>query len=216
MATAETVIGQCADFEVNGTGRNPAWQGADWLPLTRVGDGPLQYATRAKLRWSETALYALVACDDARLSCSIREDNANIFTEDVVELFLQPDEAHPLYFEYEVSPLGVELPILVANCNGKFHGWLPWHYEGERKVRKAVTVRGPAEPGAAIEGWTAEFAIPFALFSGVCASPRPGDRWRGNVYRIDYDSGAASQWAWATATGPRFHEYTSFGHLLFG
>ena len=54
------------------------------------------------------------------------------------EVFLWPDERDPIYFEYEISPLGRELPILVPNLDGKFLGWRPWHYEGEpaRRARR--------------------------------------------------------------------------------
>ena len=39
---------------------------------------------------------------------------------DVFEVFLWTDEKQPIYFEYEISPLGYELPILVPNFGGKF------------------------------------------------------------------------------------------------
>jgi hypothetical protein len=47
---------------------------------------------------------------------------------DVFEAFVWPDERDPLYFEYEISPLGRELPILIPNLGGRFLGWRPWHY----------------------------------------------------------------------------------------
>jgi len=39
---------------------------------------------------------------------------------DVFEFFLWPDERYPVYFEYEISPLGHELPILIPNFGGQF------------------------------------------------------------------------------------------------
>src|SRR3989304_3771042 len=92
------------------------------------------------------------------------EDLLDRCTQDVFEFFLWPDESQPVYFEYEISPLGFELPILVPNFDGKFLGWRPWHYEGDRKIRKAVSVSGGiARPGADITGWTAEDFIPYEL-----------------------------------------------------
>jgi hypothetical protein len=135
-----------------------------------------------------------------------------------VEIFLWPDESHPLYFEYEISPLGVELPILVPNRDGKFFGWRPWHYGDERLVRRATSVRGGEKlPLARIEEWTAEFFIPFALLIAVIPGiPKPGCRWRANMYRIDYDDGQPSHWAWCPDTRTTFHDFRHFGTFLFG
>ena len=45
--------------------------------------------------------------------------------------------------------------------------------------------------------------------------PKPGTRWRLNVYRMDYDEGKRAQWDWAPV-GNSFHEFEKFGELLFG
>lgn len=205
------------DFEVTGDGSAPAWQGIPWEPLVRVGDGRAAYATRAGILWSKTGLYFLVDCEDSRLTCTMTRDCDDLFREDVVEVFLWPDEAHPVYFEYEISPLNVELPILVSNHDGIFHGWLPWHYNGKRRVRHATAVRGGSkEQGAQVTGWSTEFFIPFELMTGLGNTPpHPGSRWRANIYRIDYDAGSASHWAWHPETAQRFHDFRQFGVLEF-
>ena len=105
-------------------------RGVAWLPMTAVG-GSSSYLTRAKVSYSASGLYFLVENEDARLSCSALQDFDDLFAEDVVEVFLWPEQAHPVYFEYEISPLNAELPILVANNGAGFYGWLPWHYQGE-------------------------------------------------------------------------------------
>ncbi len=206
------------DFAVEGTGAAAAWHATAWQPLTRVGNGRAEYATRAKLLYSATGLYFLVDCADRRLTCSGQADNTNLYTEDVVEVFLWPHEAQELYFEYEISPLGAELPILVPNHQGRFHGWLPWHYEGPRRCRRATSVQGgPAAPGATVSSWRCECFIPFALFAGLGGTPPAAGRtWRGNVYRIDYDETPSTQWAWCPATGGHFHNFRQFGTLRFG
>lgn len=205
------------DFEVTGSGEAPAWAGAAWERLARVGEGPGDYATRVKTAYSPTGLYVLFDCEDTRLTCTMTQDNDDLFREDVVELFLWTDERQPLYFEYEISPLGVELPILVSNSGGSFHGWLPWHYEDGRRIRARTSVRGGAAvPLAAVTGWMAEVFIPFALFQGLGnCPPHRATTWRANFYRIDYDEAPASQWAWCERTGPHFHNYKGFGTIRF-
>lgn len=206
-----------ADFETDGSGRAAAWQAAAWVPLSRVG-GTLPYGTRFKAVCSATGLYFLVDCEDRKLTCSLTEDYANLFTEDVVEIFLQPDPAIPLYIEYEISPLGYELVILVPNHKGSFYGWRPWNAPPGKAVRKAVTVTGGAQAaGAPVARWQAEVFLPFAVFCGLTDTRLvPGRAWHGNVYRIDYDQGATTHWAWSAATGSNFHDYGGFGRLQFG
>jgi len=218
-AMKELVIKKTDDFDVDGTGKNAAWENADWQPLTIVSKNTLPYETKLKILYSPKGIYTLVDCQDATLTATKTEFLDDIYTEDVVEMFIWTDEKHPVYFEYEISPLNVELPILVSNNGKAFFGWAPWHYEGDRVIRKATSIRGGmAEPGAKIDGWTAEFFIPFRLLTGLPGvPPQPGDSWRVNVYRIDYDLGPkqAVQWAWDTNTGGNFHNYREFGRMTF-
>lgn len=204
------------DFEVTGTGEAPAWAKTDWTPLrTRQPEG-LPYETRFKMLYSATGLYVLMDGTDRILTTTGRKDFSNLWEEDVFEIFFWTDESAPLYFEYEISPLGFELPILVSNNGGTFMGWLPWYYLNERRIRKATSARGgPRKEGAGVQGWTAEIYIPYALFKGINgAPPRPGSSWRANFYRMDYDEGRKTQWEWAPV-GATFHEYRKFGILRF-
>jgi hypothetical protein len=70
---------------------------------------------------------------DGKLTSTFEEDFADLWKEDVFEAFVWPDERDPLYFEYEISPLGRELPILIPNLDGRFLGWRLWH-DGRRSV----------------------------------------------------------------------------------
>jgi hypothetical protein len=213
----ETTVRKVADFEVTGSGVAPAWNRTEWLPLTRVGPGKGVYPSRVKTLYSDTGLYFLFDCVDRKLTCAMTEDFDQIFCEDVVELFLWTDETAPLYFEYEVSPLNVELPILIPNDGKTFHGWRPWEYDGPRRTRHATNARGgPLAPHANVEGWMAEGFIPFHLLQGFAnCPPKSGQRWRANFYRIDYDQAPESHWAWCPDTGNNFHNFRHFGTILF-
>jgi len=205
------------DFEVTGKGDHAGWQKAEWVTLRRREPQNHPYDTRFKTVYSPTGLYFLMDGTDRKLTATMNEDFMDLWNEDVYEVFLWTDERYPVYFEYEISPLNRELPIIIPNFGGQFLGWRPWHYEKDRAIRKATSVSGGAkQSGAAIQGWRAEFFIPYALLRPLQNVPaKPGARWRLNVYRMDYDGGKRTQWDWAPV-GESFHEFEKFGELVFG
>jgi hypothetical protein len=204
------------DFAVNGRGDHPNWQPVPWTSLSVRGGASDAPETRMKVAWSARGLYVLMDGADRRLTASFEEDFSDLWKEDVYEAFLWPDERDPLYFEYEISPLGRELPILIPNLDDRFLGWRPWHYGGTRRVQHAASVTGgPQQSGATITGWRGEFMIPHALLSPLRnVPPAKGARWRANFYRVDHDGGTPVSWDWARV-GKSFHEFKSFGTLVF-
>jgi hypothetical protein len=211
----ETVLKRVEDFAVDGTGEASAWQSADWLAILPI-IGPSTADTRMKAVYSSTGIYCLFDCEDDLLYCTALKDNDDLWTEDVVEAFFWPDEARPLYFEYELSPLGMELPLMVPNNAGAFMGWIPWHYAGDRRCRRATAIRGGSKTSmAGISGWSAEFFIPFALLRGLRnVPPAPGTRWRANFYRIDHDRNGETYFAWRPIA-KSFHEFDKYGTIVF-
>jgi hypothetical protein len=209
-------VARTDDFETTGDGAAAAWKNAKWEPLTPRGTKPREDTTQVKALYSTKGLYFLMQGADRRVTSTMKEDFADLWKEDVFEVFLWPDEKTPLYFEYEISPLGYELPILVPNFKGKFLGWRPWHYEGERKIKKATSVQGGSKSsGSSASGWTAEFFIPYDLLKPLeNIPPQAGTKWRANFYRMDYDEGQTASWDWSRV-GPSFHEIENFGVLVF-
>jgi hypothetical protein len=209
-------ISACADFEITGRGDAAAWERTAWVPLQRRPNGTHDYEARFKMLYSEKGIYVLFDGTDKILTATLREDFLDLWTEDVFECFFWTDEKYPIYFEYEISPLGRELPILIPNLDGTFLGWRPWHYDGERKTHTRVTATGgPQESHAQVSGWRAEIFFPYALFKPLGnVPPKPGTRWRANFYRVDYDDGHTTAWDWARV-GPSFHEFRKFGTIVF-
>jgi len=212
----QMTIPTTADFDVTGDGTNPAWEIAEWARLEIRRDGGHGYATRIKMLYSQTGLYVLFDGEDRVLTATLEGDYLKLWTEDVFEFFFWTDEQHPIYFEYEISPLGYELPLIIPNFDGDFFGWIPWQYEGDRVTQKAVVILGgPQESGASIEGWRAEVFVPYDLMAPLPnVPPQPGMRWRANFYRIDYDDGKTTYWSWSPID-KTFHEYERFGTIIF-
>lgn len=204
-------LAKTVDFVLTGDGSAIQWNRAQWINLPQTGDRTTIYSTQFKIVYSDSGIYCLFKCADNKITATLQEDFADLFNEDVVEIFLHTDETATIYFEYELSPLNYELPIIVPNFNHKFFGWRPWHYEGNRRTRHAVQIN---KNGNTVISWTAEMFIPFLLLKPMPnAIPQKGTRWRANFYRIDYDN-KTSEWSWQP-TEKTFHEYEKFGTIEF-
>ena len=200
------------DFTITGDGAAANWNDAEWLNLPSRGKKEVAYKTKIKMLYSDSGIYCLYSCEDKKITATLKEDFLDLWNEDVVEAFFWTDENAPLYFEYELSPLNYELPILVPNFKGKFLGWRPWHYEGNRRTKHATHVIKDRET---VTGWTAEFFIPYTLLTPMTnVPPKGGARWRANFYRIDHDMGEAT-WQWQAVREDNFHDYEKFGTIIF-
>lgn len=230
QAAPPLTVVKTSDFEIDGKGTAANWNAAAWVPLTQRDPAILRknnwqiptetdaikspvYRTEFKILYSENGVYCLYRCQDSTITATITEDFSHIYDEDVVEAFFWPDTKMPAYFEYELSPLNVELPILIINNRGHAMGWKPWHYEGTRKTRHAAQVEKNSS-GTTVTGWTAEFFIPFALLAPLDnVPPQKGTTWRANFYRIDYDR-KPTYTSWQL-TRQSYHDYENFGTIRF-
>jgi hypothetical protein len=203
------------DFQLTGNGSSKNWDAASWNTLT-VTQGADKRITRFKVLYSTTGIYFLFHNEDKILTASKTTDFEHLWEEDVAEVFVWPDTTHTIYFEYEISPLNVELPILIPNMEGKFLGWRPWDYTGERKIRHLTSViGGTKKTGSPITAWYAEFFIPYELLMPLKnVPPVRGTVWRANMYRVDYDDKNVIEWSWKK-TEKSFHEFSKFGRLTF-
>lgn len=203
------------DFEINGSGCSEKWNKVEWLVIPqRISSGKALY-TKMKILHSSEGLYFLFSCEDKKLTATMNADFMDIWNEDVVEIFLLPNEQYPVYFEYEISPFNYELPILISNEQGDLVRWMPFHYDYDRKTHHFTTIQGgEKKSNAMISGWIAEFFIPYKLLRPLINSlPKPGSVWRANFCRIDYDD-SVSKWSWQL-TNKTFHEFKKFGFLMF-
>lgn len=218
------------DFTITGDGSAAEWQKVSWnvitqrtgetlhkegwrLTLQQINTKDLQYQTSFKILYSDKGIYCLYKCEDSVITATLKEDYANLFNEDVVEAFFRPDTTMPVYFEYELSPLNYELPILIVNNKGNTTGWKPWRYERGNKTIHAIKIN-EKNPGDSVFTWTAEFFIPYRLLPSVNTfPPQKGTKWGANFYRIDYDRNPVfSSWQ---LTRANFHDFERFGLIEF-
>ena len=188
------------------------------MPITcqTHAEEPEGYATWFKALWAEAGVYFLFDCADRRITTTGMGDLHDLWLEDVAEVFIWPDESVPVYFEYCISPLGAEIPLIVPDIDGQFQPCVPHAYPRGKRTRKATHIRGgKAAPGEAVSGWSVEFFIPSALLKPLRnAHPERGMTWRANLYRIDYDTELPVYFSWRDV-GPSFHNFQEYPTIRF-
>ncbi|MDR9365561.1 MAG: carbohydrate-binding family 9-like protein [Balneolaceae bacterium] len=209
------------DFSITGDGSLHNWSETSWIKLKQRTnhENDNNRTTFVKVLYSDTGIYFLFRCDDDLVSATITSHFEEIWREDVVEVFLWPTESEEVYFEYELSPLNYELPLLVSKTNmGQSH-WIPFQYsysdgDSRKAIHKTSATGGMIASGEIIDEWRDEFFIPFELLIPLKNRiPISGTTWRANMYRVDYDHGSTS-WTWQPVT-TNFHDIYNYGTLVF-
>ncbi len=185
------------------------------LVLSATGE-PASKSTKARMCWDDCYLYIAFECVDADIWGTMTNRDDLIYREEVVEAFLDPDCDLVRYYEFNVSPRNVIFDAYIVNPDGVNTGdgtEFGWNCEG---VRSGVIVDGTLDDRTDTDrGWTCELAIPFAGLGRQ--TPRPGERWRANLYRIDLKPKPAEFQAWSPTLyhPPRFHVPRRFGTIFF-
>ena len=209
------LVSKCVDFDITGKGDNDEWKKTNWVQLAQLDVAKENYETKFKILYSKKGIYVLFYGKDKRITTTYEKDFDNLFNADVFEAFFHPNPDLSLYFEYEVNALSKELVLLIPNYKNSFMGWMPWQYEGRRKVQKKVDVDGgAAKSGATIQAWTAEVFFPYELVSIMSQAPESGAVWKANFCRLDYDEGKMVKWSWSPVESS-FHEYQKFRSIKF-
>lgn len=174
-------------------------------------------ATTARLLYDDSFLYVGFDCEDDDPWATLADRDAQLWTEETVEVFLVPLRRgqgvgpNPVqYLELGVNPLNAQYDILLTGYPGPT--WrspdsdIGWDVAG---LRSAVRVW----PGR----WTAEIAIPFAGLTtwDVPMPPRPGDVWRMQLGRADRPHRGDTQWLCWAPMRTTFHQPWLFGELSF-
>jgi hypothetical protein len=198
--------GQPPRLQCQYRGETGHWDDIDPVLLTENVSGatPLQ-ATYFKCAWNDQALRVLFFANDTDPRATLTEHDAPLYNEDVVEVFLDPFGDLECYFEIEVNPLNAVCDLVLRRAPGGYKKDFGWHCEGLK-----TTVR----VDRAENFWTAELSIPFASLGAQ--TPRNGDSWRANFYRIDRPENAPWELsAWSPTGRPLFHVQERFGFLEF-
>jgi hypothetical protein len=179
---------------MDGTLNDPVWRNA-WqssqFTLLR-GGMPSQQTTCLLLR-DDSTLYVGFRCKESsieQLKLQAVGHDSNVFDDDSVELFLQPDSTDGAYYHFAATLSGA----MWEDAN-KDSLW-----------NTAWTCKGSKGSGE----WTAEMSIPFSSLPALGKGP-----WRMQLCRNRYAGGASehSSWSPLIAVSSSFHSAEYFGFM---
>ncbi|MBL7223268.1 MAG: carbohydrate-binding family 9-like protein [Candidatus Brocadiae bacterium] len=195
----------------------PAWERAQVLDDFRVPGfelRPLDLAM-ARMLWDDENLYVAVTMEDRDVYAVKTQHDGQLWLDDVAEVFLKPDEAKHIYYEFEVNAAGATLDMLIARRGaGHFDRWWPW----ESSIKAKVSIQGTLnEWRDSDKGWIAEIAIPLAAFKDAAPKVQLGDRWRFAICRYNYSVYLPGREPSSTAplTRADFHRHEEYDFVEF-
>jgi Carbohydrate family 9 binding domain-like len=160
------------------------WATAKEQPLTRSFDGgPVGRKTTFRIAYDETNLYVAFRAEDPDVWGSLTKKDDPIYTEDVVEVFLDADGDGRTYNELQVSPHNVSFDASFVSRRSDLDAAMKW----ESGMQTQVFIKGTLDDDSDTdEFWSAEMKIPLANLTAVPHAPKKGDRWRFNAYRLEH------------------------------
>lgn len=192
------------DFTPDGKLEEPQWQTASPVRLeygSASSSAHPELSTPVRLLWSDKFLYLGYEAPFTKLHTftpTQKEERIGLWDNDVVEAFIGSDESQPQrYAELEWAPSGESLDLLV-DLPQKDFGW-------SSQAESAVSIDEHQKV------WRVEVRIPLTSLSST--SPKPGTRWRLNLFRHDRASHTGLAFS-PTLTGT-FHAPQRFGWLEF-
>ncbi|HYO72677.1 MAG TPA: carbohydrate-binding family 9-like protein [Archangium sp.] len=198
---------------IDGELDDAVWKDAAPVVLRGSFDGRQpSLRTEARLTYDDQGLYVAFDVEDPDVWGTLRERDAPIYEQEVVEIFLDANADGRTYNEMQVSPHNVNFDAYFpARRQGMDLSW-------DSGMKTAVKVRGTLDnPEDRDEGWRVEMRIPFERLAEVPSRPpKKAERWRFNLYRLEH---VGRQQVEGQSFSPLFvgdfHALPRFGWLVF-
>ncbi len=194
----------------------------------------VKHGTRFRMLYDDERLYVAFEVTDPHVFSAAEKHDDPVFNGDCVELFLCTGDDPHYYYEIDISPTAQVWDALIVNTRG-------WKTDGGndllnrtplkeydcKGIDVKVQVHGidgqpgrinkSAEENHAGKSWDVEVSIPLSqLPGGKNSIPKPGDQWRGNVYRIERPPhGEVQLQAYSPVLSLKFSRPARFAYLKF-
>lgn len=207
-------------IKLTGDYNKAEWQSLPSINFCNSPNGKIaKQKTTAKFGWTDTHLWAIFYAEDTCIKADLtkKHDDIELWTENVVELFLDPIGLGRSYYELQVNCNNVGFDGIVHNASGAvgigptmgcecFRDWNPKSFE------HIVTGKGKFNNTAdKDEYWVTEFKIAFNDLWMIKETPQIGTKWRFNSFRVDTSNNQQELYAWNPSLMDWFHVSELFG-----
>lgn len=157
----------------------------EWRSAERLAFGPERYRTSFRALWGSAGLYLRFDVTDPEPWSTMTKRDQHLWEEEVVEIFLDLDGSGTHYAEIELSPANVVCDVRMVRTSPDKEMDLSFNLVGlESRVARRP---GLGWVGMIFVPWTAFRPLPSA--ANISLPPKPLDRFRFNVYRIERPGG---------------------------
>ena len=190
-----------------------------WAKAQPITWGPEAIATSFRALWTSAGLAVRFDVTDASPWHTLAQRDERLWNEEVVELFLDVGATGRSYAEIEWNPVNTVVDLWVDRAENRFDK--DWNVAGlESRVLSRKDAAGRTT------GWTAVAFVPWSSLAakakaGTALPPKPGDRWRFNVFRIERPFGPGEPekdvqyLPWSPTGQKSFHVPQAFRELVF-
>lgn len=203
-----TAVYTTSPVKIDGRLDEPAWNEAPVISLDKTWDGkPVAGGATVRLLWDKTYLYfGAQIPDEVVVAGKLDHDGFLWEKDDVIELFVWPQEAQPYYYEIVVNPRGTTYDaffVAKPTHDGPDLTLPDWNPDTKVQTRLVPVLYRPEKVGPPNKDgyWTVEMALPIAAMSNRGGQPpAAGETWRVQINRYnrpDPGPGALDATAWS-------------------
>ncbi|MBF4491059.1 carbohydrate-binding family 9-like protein [Flavobacterium sp. MR2016-29] len=139
--------------------------------------------TMVSLSWNNESLYIAYSVNDSKIIGKVKKKDSEIYkTDDLVEIFIDPDGDGQNYIEIGVNAFSTNYDMLLKCISADCGGWktsMNFNIDGLETTSKITK-----------DGFCSEIKIPFSsieqIQNGNFSKPKTGTKWKVNMFRIDY------------------------------
>lgn len=189
-----TVLSITEKINIDGLATDAAWQRAPWTEdfvdiESGASRGNNHKRTRCKMVWDSTFLYVLAELQEEDVWANINAQDAPVFQNNALEIFINPDGSTFNYFEFQINAIGAVWDLYMPRpYRSGGRGLSSWDIKG---LKKAVHIAGTLnQPGDKDTSWTVELAIPFSSLGVWRNATKSGTIWRMNFSRVHWQHDA--------------------------
>jgi hypothetical protein len=218
---------------VDGRLDDAGWAKAPWtrafvdIEGARKPSPPLM--TRVKMLWDDDSLYIGAMLEEPNVWATLTQHDQIVFQDNDFEVFIDPDGDAREYYEIETNALNTIFDLFLVRTYDE--GGPALHAWDCKGLRSAVYVDGTInDPRDVDRSWSVEMALPWKTLAEAAhrpAPPRPGDTWRMNFSRVEWQHRVAdgryekvpdtpeNNWVWSPQGIINMHVPQRWGYVEF-